>query len=75
MRQQQSLDLKQKKEPRQARAQATVQAILQAAAQVLIQEGVAGVFFFVLNQVIAADAQASSGPAHYPSFSEYLLSL
>src|SRR3990167_3665358 len=60
VRQQQSLDLKQKKEPRQARSQATVQAILQAAAQVLIQEGFAG----LTTNAVAERAGVSIGSVY-----------
>ncbi|HEX4939394.1 MAG TPA: TetR/AcrR family transcriptional regulator [Candidatus Kapabacteria bacterium] len=60
VRQQQAIDLKQKKVPRQVRAQATLQAILQASAQVLIQEGYAG----LTTNAVAERAGVSIGSVY-----------
>ena len=60
MRQSQSVDLKQKKQPAQARARATVQAIIQAAAQILTQEGYAG----LTTNAVAERAGVSIGSVY-----------
>jgi AcrR family transcriptional regulator len=60
MRQLQSVDLKQKKQPKQARAQATVQAIIEASAQILLQDGLGG----LNTNVVAERAGVSIGSVY-----------
>lgn len=60
MRNSQPIDIKQKKQPKQARAQATVQAIIQAAAQILIQEGLGG----LTTNAVAERAGVSIGSVY-----------